>query len=527
MYKYLLCLKYLFRRGIAAASILSVTLGVATLVVVNSVMSGFATEMRQRIRGILADVIVEGGGIDGFSNAERHISAIQQAVGDRVAAVTALMETFGLLTIDALGQTQTFWVKVIGVDPVGKAQVGDFAEHLLLPMPPDQTFHVPPELRTWERLYLEREGLLQTRPTGASAGLQAPLPFGPSDSESAVQPATAMEPTSGRASSVGEPEPAAYLEPYPFQTPQAEGPPSREPANIPTSNGSLIEFDESALDQTMGVVMPYLVAAYRDPVLREDRVVVPLGYPVRLVVPGSGQRPLPRFARFVVVNYFKSGMSEYDQTNCYVDLKDLQRIRGLDGRATAMHLRLKDYRQAPEVVRKLRELFPPPFYRVATWEELQGPLLAAVETERRILTILLFLIIAVAGFGILAIFSMIVVEKTRDIAILKALGASDRGVEAIFLGYGLSLGLLGAAVGTLLGLEIVWHIDQIEQWMSRWTGREIFDRNLYYFDRIPTVVDPWTVALVAAGAMLIALLASVWPARRAARLRTIEALRHD
>ncbi len=93
-------------------------------------------------------------------------------------------------------------------------------------------------------------------------------------------------------------------------------------------------------------------------------------------------------------------------------------------------------------------------FRVRTWEQLQGPLLAAVAVEQSILNILLFFIIAVAGFGILAIFSMIVVEKTRDIGILKALGASTAGVRQIFLAYGLSLGLVGSGVGMIGGLAV-------------------------------------------------------------------------
>ena len=96
---------------------------------------------------------------------------------------------------------------------------------------------------------------------------------------------------------------------------------------------------------------------------------------------------------------------------------------------------------------KLRSAFPPELYGVQTWRDKQGPLLAAVQMETAILNVLLFMIIAVAGFGILAIFFMIVVEKTRDIGILKSLGASGRGIMGIFLGYGLSLGIVGSGAG--------------------------------------------------------------------------------
>src|SRR5207245_2589494 len=127
-------------------------------------------------------------------------------------------------------------------------------------------------------------------------------------------------------------------------------------------------------------------------------------------------------------------------------------------------IKLKNYDEdAKEVVKHLEAIFPTPYYMVQTWEDKQGALLAAISVERGILNVLLFMIVGVAGFGILAIFSMIVVEKTRDIGILKALGASNRGVMAIFLGYGLLLGVVGAGFGTALGLTITFNLNGIEQ----------------------------------------------------------------
>ena len=147
--------------------------------------------------------------------------------------------------------------------------------------------------------------------------------------------------------------------------------------------------------------------------------------------------------------------------------------------------------------------------------------------ETSVLNVLLFLIIAVAGFGILAIFFMIVVEKTRDIGVLKSLGASSRGVMAIFLGYGLSLGLMGAGVGVLIGLLFVRYIDQLADGLGRLTGQPGFDPSIYFFHSIPTVVEAVTVVSIVLGAILIAVLASILPARRAARLHPVEALRYE
>lgn len=150
-----------------------------------------------------------------------------------------------------------------------------------------------------------------------------------------------------------------------------------------------------------------------------------------------------------------------------------------------------------------------------------------MEIESAILNVLLFLIIAVAGFGILAIFYMIVVEKTRDIGILKALGASSGGIMSIFLSYGLALGVVGSGVGVVLGLLFVHYINEIESCITWVTGRKVFDETIYYFPEIPTAVHPSMVISVALGAMLIAVLASVFPARRAARLHPVVALRRE
>ncbi len=220
-------------------------------------------------------------------------------------------------------------------------------------------------------------------------------------------------------------------------------------------------------------------------------------------------------------------MSETDAGLVFVPLDYLQTLRGMPDRATSIQIKLTDYAHAVEVRDALRALFPDHSYRVETWEDKQSALLAAIGVERGILNVLLFMIVGVAGFGILAIFSMIVVEKTRDIGILKALGASNRGVMGIFLGYGLLLGLVGAGLGTALGLSITWNINEIEQFITRWTGQQVFDRSIYYFDSIPTLVQPLSVVLVNAGSVAIAVLFSVLPALRAAMLHPVRALRFE
>jgi lipoprotein-releasing system permease protein len=220
-------------------------------------------------------------------------------------------------------------------------------------------------------------------------------------------------------------------------------------------------------------------------------------------------------------------MSEYDASYVFVPLDYLQHLRTMENRVTSIQVKLKDYAAAEDVKNSLHKMFPSPTYNVQTWEEKQGALLEAIAIEKGILNVLLFMIIAVAGFGILAIFTMIVVEKTRDIGILKALGASNGGVMSIFLTYGLLLGLIGAILGTVLGLTITTYLNEIEKVLAHMTGHEIFDKKVYYFDKIPTNVQWWSVGLVNLGAVAIAVVFSILPALRAAMLHPVRALRYE
>jgi len=258
-----------------------------------------------------------------------------------------------------------------------------------------------------------------------------------------------------------------------------------------------------------------------------DRFLVVPGEDVALVVPTAGELPKAVNWNFTIVDFYESKMSEYDQSFIFVPIKKLQELRGMGNAVTQIQIKVKPGVDLNMVRNKLRAIFNPYEYGVYTWRDQQGALLDAVHLETMILNILLFSIIAVAGFGILAIFFMIVAEKTRDIGILKSLGAPATGVMAIFLTYGLFLGIIGAGVGLVSGLLFVHHIDQIADLLAKIMGQPVFDPQIYYFYKIPTIVNPYTIVWIVIGAMIIAVLASVLPALKAARMRPVEALRHE
>jgi len=315
------------------------------------------------------------------------------------------------------------------------------------------------------------------------------------------------------------------------QAARESAPPAHPFAAHPIEKERENVFDP-AKEQHTGVVLGIAMTGYRTSD-GEDRFLAMPGDDVKLTFPTVGQPPKAVSDNFTIVDFYECKMSEYDSKFVFMPIRKLQELRGMIdptsgvGRINAIQIKLKPGADGIAVREDLQNAFSAELYAVSTWRDKQGALLAAVDLETRILNLLLFLIIAVAGFGILAIFYMIVVEKTRDIGILKSLGASSRGVMGIFLSYGLLLGLVGSGAGMVIGLLIVHYINQIADFIGWMTGQPVFDPSIYYFYKIPAVVLPWTVFWIVVGALAIAVSASILPARRAARLHPVEALRYE
>jgi lipoprotein-releasing system permease protein len=473
MYKVLLCWRYLLTRYLALACIVSVMLGVATLIVVNSVMSGFSTKLRDRLHGLLSDVLIEYPSYEGFADPDAKIARIREDpfLNDRIEAMTSTLEIFAMLQFRIPnGETVLRPVHLIGIDPEDRAKMPGFAEFL---MNEDNRLH-PSKV-------FELHGEVLNRYQANHPMMMQPIP----------------------------------VQLNPNEPPPPDAPEELEemPAGIILGN-AIASFRRKDATAESEVKDLYLLE-------RGDEVII-------TTVNGRGDRLRPIPARFVVTAFFKSEMSEYDGNYVFVSKKKLQELRGMENRVSSILIKLKnnlDSDEMKELKEHLQKLFPN--FMVQTWEDKQGPLLAAISVERGILNVLLFLIVGVAGFGILAIFTMIVVEKTRDIGILKALGASNGGVMKIFLGYGLLLGVVGVILGTVLGLALTSNINWLEKKLGQLTGRDLFPRDIYYFDKIPTDVQFWAVVLVGVGAIGISVIASVLPALRAALLHPVRALRYE
>lgn len=525
MYKLLLCWRYLRTRYIALVCIVSVMLGVATMIVVNSVMEGFSDEMNARLNGMLGDLVFEVLSMDGAPDADAHMARIRAAAGDDVAGMSPTVSVPALMYLTMGGESRTHQVTLVGIDEATYSSVSQFGDYLQHPANRKQL-----EFSLRENGYdavdhsAEDPSLVKPREQMRYAGWRYRRYKAETDKR--------LKAAQAAAAAVGEP---ATVGPLPGNSGPiaASGAPGAmvDPFAASTSEGEGRDFDP-AVDVHTGIVLGIGICGYRMPDGTDQFVNLP-GDDVRVGFPTASMPPKLLSEFYTVVDFYESKMAEYDQSFAFVPLKALQRSRGMIdrttgvGRFTTIQIKLREGADANVVRDKIRNAFPAQMYLVSTWQDKQGPLLAAVQMETAVLNVLLFLIIAVAGFGILAIFTMIVVEKTRDIGILKSLGASGRGVMGIFLGYGLSLGLVGAGVGTAAGLAFTAHINEIAGLLGEITGRPVFDPSVYYFYKIPTTIDPFTVSWVAGGAVLIAVLSSILPAWRAARLHPVRALRFE
>ena len=232
----------------------------------------------------------------------------------------------------------------------------------------------------------------------------------------------------------------------------------------------------------------------------------------------------PRLRTFHVVGLFEAGLQEHDATLAIGTLADVAAFAETHG-ATALRLRFADIYAAPGGARHLAAGWKG--FGVRDWTEENASYFRAVRLEKTMMALILLLVVAVAVFNIVAMLVMVVRAKRTDIAILRTLGLSPGGIVRIFLGQGLLIGWSGAFGGVVLGTALATHVDPVASFLQRLLGFEIFDSNVYYITQIPSLLKPWDVCAIALIAMLLTLLATIYPARRAAATHPAEALRYE
>jgi len=253
------------------------------------------------------------------------------------------------------------------------------------------------------------------------------------------------------------------------------------------------------------------------------------GDKVTVVTPQLNTTPAglsPRLKRFKVVGIYEVGMSDYDRSMALIQIDDAAKLMRLGDAVTGVRLKLDDMWLAPEVGREVAWSLGG-YYRVSDWTMQHRNFFSALQTEKRMMGIILFLIVAVAAFNIVSTLVMVVTDKQSDIAILRTLGASPGSVMGIFIVQGTAIGFIGSLAGMVLGVLAALNVEALVDGIERLFQVRFLDPSIYYISKLPSDIhwdDVWMIGLSAFG---ISLLATLYPAWRASRVQPAEALRYE
>lgn len=302
-------------------------------------------------------------------------------------------------------------------------------------------------------------------------------------------------------------------------------------------SGIVINGIDPALEQQVSIIQNHMTAGKLNDLsdgsfgivigqALADGLGLRLGDKVTLVLPEASPSPagvVPRFKRFTVVGVFNIG-AEVDSMLGYIALNDAARLLRLPAGAQGVRMKLDDIFAAPEVSARLANLQPNRLY-ANDWTQTHGNLFSAIQMEKAMVSLLLFLIVLVAAFNIVSSLVMVVTDKKADIAILRTLGASAKTITHIFMVQGIIIGAVGTLAGALLGIGAALSISDILGWINRSFGLHLFDA--YFVNYLPSQLRWQDVVFVIAVSLLLSFFATIYPARRAAKIEPAEALRYE
>lgn len=448
---------------ITIISIGGVAVGVWAMLVVLSVMSGFMTDLRGKILGANAHLIVLRYGTD-FTEYDEVVRKVSEVEGVTGASPFVLNEVMVSSEINLSGAI------IKGINPVSAPLVSDLDRNMIQGALENLRFP-------------ERIAAMGRSPTSQphGGGLGTPrAPPTPVEDPGHMDHATDLEDSD-----------AAELD-------------------------DLLALDTD-LDGDSNTVLPGIIVGQE--LARSLKVF--LGDPVNVVSPVGElgpTGPVPKAKVFRVVGVFYSGMYEYDAKFVYVDLEEAQSFFTTNGAVTGVEVKVDDIEATTAISRViLRDLGGYP-YRTKDWKEMNRNLFSALKLEKIAMFIILTFIILVASFNILSTLIMVVIEKGKEISILKSMGATDPSIMKIFVVYGLVIGAVGTAIGILLGLVSCLAIREFGVGL---------DPEVYYISELPVRMNPIEFAVVAISAMVVSYLATIYPSLQAARLHPVDGLRYD
>jgi lipoprotein-releasing system permease protein len=254
-----------------------------------------------------------------------------------------------------------------------------------------------------------------------------------------------------------------------------------------------------------------------------------LGEAVNVVSPLGRITPLgmvPKMMQFRVVGIFDSGLYEYDTGLAYISLSDAQYFFDLEDRVTGVEVKVDDIYAAREVKTKIQTMLGPNYW-AKDWMEMNRNLFSALRLEKITMFIILSLIILVAALNIISTLTMLVMEKGKEIAILKSMGARRTSIMKIFMVEGMVIGLLGTAFGCILGLLIALNLETVVGFIENLFQFKIIDASVYYIDKLPSRVKPLDVLFVTMISFLITICSTLYPSYKASKLDPVEAIRYE
>ncbi len=554
MYKLFLCLRYLRSKVLAYFAVLSVAVCVFMLLLVVSVMNGFLEQIERAAKGLHGDVVIESATLSGLGMYDELSAELKEI--PEVEAATPFILTFGIIRIPGTDYRQT--VQVAGVRLAERAVVSDFEEGLFVQQGVEEPTWDPSVEKVLARLNKESDRT-QAIIDGLAGG--GGMPESPEDADMVRRLRSAL----------GFQADAAFkleraLE-YSEELRRIEQ--QLEQASSDSTDPEIVELAERRDEllqrsihppkyrMILGLGIPGL--SFRMPDGRTVRMVSP-GHEVELVLAPLGRRMAmadiaPNRAMFTVIDDVTTDVWSVDKNIVYAPFETLQELNNMSAeysaddptevavpsRCSAIHVKvapgLTDERELRGIRDKVRGVVADfehrnpgatgPGVSVQTWRERQRDVIAPIEKQRT-LTVIMFTIMSSAMvFLILVIFYSIVVQKTREIGLLKALGASHGGVAGIFLGYGAAVGVVGSIIGTIGGYYFVKHINPIQDWVDDAFGFRVWERDVFMFERIPNQVDWQAAGIIVAGAIVAGLLGAIIPAIRAAKMQPVEALRYE
>ncbi|HRK31941.1 MAG TPA: FtsX-like permease family protein [Tepidisphaeraceae bacterium] len=472
MYKLTLILKYLRKRRIAWVSLLAVILCTAMVLVVISVMGGWLRMFKEGFHGATGDIVIaRPGSLSGFPYYQEMIERIEQL--PEVNGAAPMLRSGGLMKIGGYRDV----VQVVGLVPEKMGRVNGFTQSLFRQTQNADTATNQPSFK---------------------------LPL-PADEYRAYADRAVTDPADWPGAIVGTYVIARKNEKGELERPAAA---YRLPMTITVLG---IDEESSSVDINNKVQRPYwVVDDSRTKIWQIDDKTIYV--PFELL-----QKDL-RMEAF--------GDAPARTNEVAIGLKPGTNLEAARAKIRDIVIDIAKARNLPmEEIDGVVALGAP--VKVMLWQEVNAKFIGAVEREKVLVTMLFGIISIVAVFLIFCIFFMIVVEKTRDIGIIKSVGATSAGVAQVFLGYGLAIGLTGAVLGTLAGYLIVKNINWLHEMMGTLMGVKIWDAEAYAFDTIPNTLNPNEMIVIFCVAVIASVIGALVPAIRAARLNPVEALRWE